>query len=175
MKQVFCSTSLPLARTRWVPSTLSSHCPLSSNQRRWLTSVTSNIFHKWWESNPGQLGEKQVCYLCAMQPPSPINKFVCQTYDQRSKRKNIACFGPGHLSAGTRTRCTLSPGIEIWFISGRRIAAAADVCGSNGLNGMERMRRKKKETTTSTSTMTSSSTMTSQSVQCRWQLFRRWN
>ena len=28
----FCSTDLPLARTRWVQSTFSSPCPLSSNQ-----------------------------------------------------------------------------------------------------------------------------------------------
>ena len=26
-----CSTGAPLTRTRWVPSTFSSHCPLSSN------------------------------------------------------------------------------------------------------------------------------------------------
>ena len=29
----FCSTGLPLARTRWDRSTFSSHCPLSSYQR----------------------------------------------------------------------------------------------------------------------------------------------
>ena len=28
----FCSSSLPLASARWVRSTFSSHCPLSSNQ-----------------------------------------------------------------------------------------------------------------------------------------------
>ena len=26
-----------------------------------------------WELNPGLLGEKRECYLCAMQPPSPIS------------------------------------------------------------------------------------------------------
>ena len=43
-KFVFCRTGLPLARTRWVRSTFSSHCPLSSNQRRWLASATWIIF-----------------------------------------------------------------------------------------------------------------------------------
>ena len=38
--QTFCSTSLPLARTRCVWSTFSSHCPLSSKQRHWLIFVT---------------------------------------------------------------------------------------------------------------------------------------
>ena len=64
---------MPLACTRWVRSTFSSHCLLSSNQCHWLTSATSIIvplkfFWDSWESNPGQLDEKQVCYLCAMQP-----------------------------------------------------------------------------------------------------------
>ena len=38
-------------RTRWVWSTFSSHCPLSSNQRRWLTSATSIILplNFFWE------------------------------------------------------------------------------------------------------------------------------
>ena len=29
------------------------------------------FFGECWESNLGLLGEKQVCYLCAMQPPPP--------------------------------------------------------------------------------------------------------
>ena len=67
---LFCSTCLPLARTR---STFSSHCPLSSNQCRWLTSAISVIFPLkfFWEcreSNPWLMGEKQLCNLCAMQP-----------------------------------------------------------------------------------------------------------
>ena len=41
---LFCSAILPLVSTRWVQSTFSSLCPLSSKQRRWLTSVTSTIF-----------------------------------------------------------------------------------------------------------------------------------
>ena len=36
---LFSSAGLSLARTRWVLSTVSSHCPLSSNQRRWLASA----------------------------------------------------------------------------------------------------------------------------------------
>ena len=43
---LFCSTSLPLASTRWVQSTFSSLCPFSSKQRRRLTrsSNIKNIF-----------------------------------------------------------------------------------------------------------------------------------
>ena len=40
----FCSTNLPQASTRWVGSTFSSHCQLSSKQPRWLTSATLIIF-----------------------------------------------------------------------------------------------------------------------------------
>ena len=43
-KLCFCSTGLPLARTRWVRSTLSSHCPLTSDQVHWFTSATAIIF-----------------------------------------------------------------------------------------------------------------------------------
>ena len=41
---VFCCTILPLASTRRVQSTYSSHWPLSSKQRDWLTSATLTIF-----------------------------------------------------------------------------------------------------------------------------------
>ena len=59
----FCSTSLSLASTKWVRSTFSSHCPLSSKPCHRLTPATSTIFSPeffWqcWESNPGQLGLK---------------------------------------------------------------------------------------------------------------------
>ena len=39
-----CCTGLPLARTGWVWSTFSRHCPLSSYQCHWLTSAASMIF-----------------------------------------------------------------------------------------------------------------------------------
>ena len=42
--ELVCSTCMPLARTKWFRSTFSSHCPLSSNQRRWLTSAIVIIF-----------------------------------------------------------------------------------------------------------------------------------
>ena len=32
-ERFICGTGLPLARTRWVQSTVSSNCPLCSNQR----------------------------------------------------------------------------------------------------------------------------------------------
>ena len=44
--KLFCSTGLPLARTRRARSTFSSHGPLFSNQGHWLTSTTSIIFPK---------------------------------------------------------------------------------------------------------------------------------
>ena len=72
----FLSTGLPLARTKWVQSTFSSYCQLSSNQRHWFTSsiiLPRKIFRKHWESHLGLSGEKQVCYLCAMQPPRSLN------------------------------------------------------------------------------------------------------
>ena len=67
---LFCSTGLPLARTKWVWSTFSTPCPLSSNQGGWLTSATSIIFPMIFFGNvgnqtPGLLGEKQGWYLCA--------------------------------------------------------------------------------------------------------------
>ena len=86
-----CRTGLPLARTRWVWSTFPSHCPLSSNPRCWLTSATlirfsSKNFLENWNSNSRLLGEKQVCYLCAMQPPF-LNPFF-KVHDER--REEVA-------------------------------------------------------------------------------------
>ena len=45
LDQIFCSTGLPLAKTRWIRSTFSIHCPLSSNQCHWLTLATLIMFH----------------------------------------------------------------------------------------------------------------------------------
>ena len=61
----FC-TGLPLARTRWVRTTFSSHCTLSSNQYSWLTSATAIIISSenslgMLGIKPRLLGEKQVC------------------------------------------------------------------------------------------------------------------
>ena len=79
-KILFCSTGLPLARTRWVWSAFSRHCPLSFNQGHWLTSATLIIFHlkkfrECWKLNPGLLGEKKICHLCAMHHPKYINLY----------------------------------------------------------------------------------------------------
>ena len=54
-KSFFGRAGLPLARTWWVRSTFSSHYPLSSYQRCWLTSATSIIF--LWK-NSRMLGVK---------------------------------------------------------------------------------------------------------------------
>ena len=43
-EKLFCRTSYTLASTRWVWSTFSSCCSLSSKQRCWLTSATLIIF-----------------------------------------------------------------------------------------------------------------------------------
>ena len=72
--QIFCSTGMPPASTRWIWSTFLNHFPLSSNQQCCLTTATSiifplKIFQECWELNPGLLGEKQEHHLCAMQPP----------------------------------------------------------------------------------------------------------
>ena len=73
LMKFFCKKNLFLISfVSWVLSTFSSHCPLSINQRRQITSATLIIFTlkflwKCWESNLGLLGEKQVSYLWAMQ------------------------------------------------------------------------------------------------------------
>ena len=53
-KSFFCSNRLPQASTRWLQSTFTSHCPLSSKQHRWLTSASSTIYFS--EKNLGTLG-----------------------------------------------------------------------------------------------------------------------
>ena len=74
----FVVLAYPKVGTRWIRSTFSSHCQLSSNQHRWLTSGTSIIyssemFWKCWESNPGQQGPQAsmltnvlCCPLCSI-------------------------------------------------------------------------------------------------------------
>ena len=59
----FCSTSLPLASTRWVHSTFSSHCLLCSKQHRWIISAaTTNFSSKNFSGTlgiePGAAGSK---------------------------------------------------------------------------------------------------------------------
>ena len=51
----FCSAGLSLARTRWVRSTFSSHCPLSSNQCRWLMQQHQQFFlwNNFWNAGNG--------------------------------------------------------------------------------------------------------------------------
>ena len=79
---ILCRIGSPLARTRCILSTFSSHCTHSSNEHRWLTSTTSimfplKFFGEHWGSNPGLLSEKQVCYLFALLPcPSLSDLFV---------------------------------------------------------------------------------------------------
>ena len=49
----FCSTGFPLASTRWLRSTFSSHWQLSYGQRCWLTSATSKKILLNFFGNPG--------------------------------------------------------------------------------------------------------------------------
>ena len=71
---LFCSTSLPPASTRWARSTFSSHCSLSSKQCCWLTlaKLTKKIPLKnvWecWESNSRQLGPEASMLLSPSLP-----------------------------------------------------------------------------------------------------------
>ena len=74
-KIIFCSTSLPLANSWWVWSTLLSLCcPLLYEAGRLINLGNLNNFssEKFWnrqESNPGQLGpEAQNANHCAMPP-----------------------------------------------------------------------------------------------------------
>ena len=59
----FCSTSMPLASTRWVPSTFSRPFPLSSKRCPWLTSkFSSEIFlGNAGNQTQGSWVLKQVC------------------------------------------------------------------------------------------------------------------
>ena len=60
---LFC-TCLPQASTRWVLVTLSSLCPLFQA----VPLLNLSYIKGRPRMNPGLLGERQVCYLCAMQP-----------------------------------------------------------------------------------------------------------
>ena len=73
-ERYFWSTSLPQASARWVPSTFSSHCPLSSKHPRWLTSATSTYFplNFFWNAGNWTQGSKYA-NQCAKQPPSIKN------------------------------------------------------------------------------------------------------
>ena len=51
---IFFRTGLPLASSKWVRSTFSSHPPLSSKQHIWLATATYIIFSS--EQNSGMLG-----------------------------------------------------------------------------------------------------------------------
>ena len=76
--EFFCSASLPLACTRWVQSTLSSHCPLSSKQFN-----LNNIYNFSSEKNsvklgiePGAAGSRSKCANhCAKLPSLKENLF----------------------------------------------------------------------------------------------------
>ena len=75
----FFSTSFPLASTRWVQSTFSSHYPLSSKQIHQLTSATVTIFpSEFFLGNAGTQTRAawfaiKLCYHCAMAAPLPTD------------------------------------------------------------------------------------------------------
>ena len=73
-----CSTGLPLAITRWVLTTFSSHCPLSCKQSGWLPSETSIIFGNILGTvriKPGAAGSwSKHANHYAMLPPPRLSK-----------------------------------------------------------------------------------------------------
>ena len=77
----FCSAIIPLASTRWVRMTLSLSAVLSGavNKSQQLQEKNSR---ECWELNPGLLSKKQICYFCAMQPPSIFSFCVNRTQSQ---------------------------------------------------------------------------------------------
>ena len=89
---IFCSTGLPQAKTRWVQSKFSSHCPLSSNRGRWLTSATSIFFPLKFFSGtlgiePGAVEEAQAAplsllYLTKLIINSPMVHWKLKTKEQ---------------------------------------------------------------------------------------------
>ena len=80
----FLQQFLPLPSTKWVRSTFSSHCPLSSKQSSWSTTATLKKkfknFRENWEYNPGQLCCHQVLQ------PLPLTKFWVYTSKVVSSR-----------------------------------------------------------------------------------------
>ena len=66
-KICFCSNGLPLARTRWIWSTFSSHCQLPSNLKN-IDNFSSEKIRQHCELNPELLGEKQDGNLCNAAP-----------------------------------------------------------------------------------------------------------
>ena len=66
---IFCSTSLLLASTKWFQLTFSSLCLLFQAVPSINLSSIKKKFLGCRELNTGLVGEKQVCYLWAMQPP----------------------------------------------------------------------------------------------------------
>ena len=86
---LLCRTWLALSSTKWVRSTFSSLCPLSSNQRCQTTSGTSkNFFQECQESNPVLLGEKQECHFGPLLPPCwgfCLTRLLVQSLITRSK------------------------------------------------------------------------------------------
>ena len=77
LRNLFCSTSLPLASTRWVQSTIKHFFHALCTHTKQCTAVDKSLRHqeiwispkKSWkrrELNPGRLSEKCKSYLCAM-------------------------------------------------------------------------------------------------------------
>ena len=86
------STGLPLATTRWVRATFSSHCPLSSNQCCWLTSALSIIFPlKFFGNAVNQtwgcwVRSKYSTSLCYAAPPRKHNAW----WQHQSQMKDVS-------------------------------------------------------------------------------------
>ena len=96
---LFCGTGLPLASSR---SAFSSHCPLSSRQRCWLTSAMLTIFSS--EIVLGMLGLKpevagsgsKFANCCTMLPPT------CCSFLSWALLVPLADRLSGHLDLGSK-------------------------------------------------------------------------
>ena len=99
---LFCSTSMPLTSTRWVQLTFSSLCPLyykqhcqKKSQRHW--TIPKKFLGECWESNPG---EKQECFLCAMQPTLKSFFILCRVLQRQDGA--VRQGGPLHADGAPR-------------------------------------------------------------------------
>ena len=83
LSKTFWSTGFPLARTRWVYSTISSHCPIPTKQHCWLTSATLIIYLCKYFGNAGnQAGDwmRSKYDTTVLASPFIIRNFSVQFY-----------------------------------------------------------------------------------------------
>ena len=129
----FCSTSLPLASTRLVHSTFSSHCLLSSKQHRWIisaatTNFSSQIFLGMLGIEPGQVtAEASMLTIVLCCPLS----FIILSPDHRSSTY------PGCSTRWTRRKIASEAGCRSWTCPAGSLAnPPIGVASSRSLPGL---------------------------------------